>query len=86
MIIGVIDHFVNKDGRYCYIVFRLYKIINKHIGKNIAGILINLFRDYKIAGNIRYFMADNAELNNTCINAILYILYLNILIKLRKEY
>jgi len=30
-------------------------------------------------------MADNAELNNTYINVILYTLYLNILIKLRKK-
>jgi len=83
-IIGVVGHFVNKDGRRCHVVLGLYKIIGKYTSKNMAGVLIDLFRDYRIAGNIRYFIADNAELNNTCIKAILYALYLNILVKLRK--
>ena len=50
----------------------------------MAGVLIDLFRDYRIAGNIGYFIADNAELNNIYINAILYILYLNMSVKLCK--
>jgi hypothetical protein len=50
----------------------------------MAGVLINLFRNYRITGNIGYFIADNAELNNICINAVLYALYLNILAKLYK--
>ena len=83
-IIRVVGHFVNKDGRHYYVILRLCKIIGKHTGKNIAGVLIDLFRDYRIAGNIRYFIANNTELNNTCINAILYTLYLNILAKLYK--
>jgi hypothetical protein len=50
----------------------------------MAGVLIDLFRDYGIAGNIGYFMADNAESNNICIDAVLRALYPNILAKLRK--
>ena len=52
----------------------------------MAGVLIDLFRDYRISGNIRYFIANNTELNDTYINAILRALYLNILAKLRKGY
>jgi hypothetical protein len=85
-IIGVMGYFINKDGRRHHIVFRLYKIISKHTSKNMAGVLINLFRDYKITGNIRYFIANNTELNNIYINAILYTLYPNISAKLHKEY
>ena len=77
-------HFVNKDGRRRYVVLRLHKIINKHTDENIAGVLIDLFHAYRIAGNIRYFIANNAELNNIYINAILYTLYLNISVKLYK--
>jgi len=50
----------------------------------MAGVLIDLFRDYRIVGNIRYFIADNTELNDIYIDPILYILYLNISAKLRK--
>ena len=77
-------HFVNKDGRHRYVVFKFREIISEHTNKNMAGVFINLFRDYRIVGNIRYFIANNAELNNMCINAVLYILYSNILIKLYK--
>ena len=50
----------------------------------MAGVLIDLFRDYRIVGNIRYFIANNMELNNTYINVVLCALYLNILAKLYK--
>jgi len=77
-------HFINKDGKRRHVIFRLCKIINKYTNKNMAGVFIDLFHGYKIAGNIRYFIADNAELNNTYIDEIFYTLYLNILIKLCK--
>ena len=85
-IIRVIGHFINKNGRHCYIIFRLYKIISKYISKNIVGILINLFHNYKITGNIGYFITNNTKLNNIYINIILYILYLNISVKLYKRH
>ena len=77
-------HFVNKDGRRRHVVLGLREIIGEYTGENMAGVLIDLFRDYGIAGNIGYFMADNAELNDTCIDAILRVLYLNMSAKLRK--
>ncbi len=77
-------HFINKDGRRCHIVLRLCEIISEHTSENMAGILIDLFHDYGIAGNIGYFIANNIELNNMYINTILYTLYLNISAKLHK--
>jgi hypothetical protein len=85
-IIGVMGHFISEEGKHYYIVLRLRKIISKYTSKNIVGVLIDLFRDYRIIGNIRYFMADNTDLNDMCINAILYTLYLNILVNIRKGY
>ena len=73
-----------KDGRRQQAVLRLCEIISKYTGKNIAGVLINLFRNYRIIGNIRYFIANNTELNDICINVVLRTLYLNILAKLYK--
>ena len=85
IITSVINYFISKEGKRRYIVFGLYKIVNKHTSKNIAGVFIDLFCDYGIISNIRYFIADNTELNNIYLNAILYILYLNILVKIYKE-
>ena len=50
----------------------------------MAAVLLNIFKDYKIRSNIGYFIADNTELNNICINAILRALYLGISMKKRK--
>jgi len=37
----------------------------------MAAVLIALFKDYRITGNLEYFMADNIDVNNTYINAVL---------------
>ena len=50
----------------------------------MVGVFIDLFYNYGIVGNIGYFIANNAELNNMYIDAVLYILYLNMSVKLRK--
>ena len=50
------------------------------------GVLIDLFYSYKIVNNIKYFIANNIELNNIYINAVFCILYLNILVKLYKRH
>ena len=82
-IIRVVGHFINKDGKYYHIVLRLHEIIDC-TSKNMAGVLIDLFYDYRIANNIRYFIANNAESNDTYIDAVLCILYPNISTKLHK--
>ena len=50
----------------------------------MAAVLITLFKDYRIIGNLGYFIANNIDTNNTCINAILQALYLNISAKNKK--
>ena len=42
----------------------------------MAGVLIDLFCDYKIASNIKYFMANNVELNNIYILMQFFIYYI----------
>jgi len=59
-------------------------VYSKYTSKNIAAVLIALFKDYRIIGNLGYFIADNADANNTYINAILWALYLKMLVKSRK--
>ena len=70
-VLSVIVHFISKTSKCYYIVLGLYKVISKHSSKNIVAVLLKIFKDYRINGNIGYFIADNAKLNNTCIKAIL---------------
>ena len=37
----------------------------------MAAVLLKVFKDYKISNNIRYFIANNIDLNNTYIDIIL---------------
>jgi len=37
----------------------------------MAAILLKLIKEYKFKGNIGYFIGNNIELNNTCVNAVL---------------
>ena len=77
-------YFINKDSRRRHIILRLHEITGKYTSKNMVGVLIDLFCDYRIIGNIGYFITNNAESNNIYINAVLCTLYLNILAKLYK--
>jgi len=65
-------------------VLGFYEVIGKHNNENIAAVLFNIFKDYKIHSNIRYFMADNTELNDIYIDVILWVFYLGMLIKNRR--
>lgn len=70
-VLGIVAHFINKDGRRRHVVLGLREVHGEHTGENMAAVLIALFKDYRIAGNLGYFMADNADVNNTCIDAVL---------------
>jgi hypothetical protein len=65
-------------------VLGLREVIGEHSGENQAAVLITLFNEYRIKGNIGWFMADNAESNDVCINKVLQALYPNISAKQRK--
>ena len=70
-ILGVIAHFINKQGKRRNVILKLCEVIGEHTSKNIAAVLLKVFKDYKISNNIGYFIANNADLNDTYINAIL---------------
>ena len=62
-------------------VLGLCKVYSKYTSKNMATVLITLFKDYRIISNLGYFIADDIDINNIYINNIIYALYQNILIK-----
>ena len=64
-------YFISKTGKRRYIVLGLCKVISKYSGENIVAVLLKIFKNYRISSNIRYFIANNAKLNNTYIKVIL---------------
>ncbi len=71
MILGVIAYFVDKQGRRRNVVLGLCEVISEHTSENMAAVLLKVFKDYKISSNIRYFMANNIDSNNTYVDIIL---------------
>jgi hypothetical protein len=70
-VFGIIAYFISKTGKRHYIVLGLYKVVGEYSSENIIAMLLKIFKDYRINNNIGYFIADNAELNNIYIEAIL---------------
>jgi len=74
-ILGVVAHFIDKNGKRRTAVLGLRELEGEHSGENMADVLLQIFKDYNISGRIGYFMADNASSNDTCIDAVLQALY-----------
>ncbi|KAJ6785140.1 hypothetical protein PWT90_08160 [Aphanocladium album] len=84
-VLGVVAHFIDKNGQRRAAVLGLRELMGEHSGENMAEVLLQIFKDYKISGRIGYFMADNATSNDTCIHAVLRGLYPNMSEKQRKR-
>lgn len=69
-VLGVVAHFIDKNGQRRAAVLGLRELMGEHSGENMAEVLLQIFKDYKIGGRIGYFMADNATSNDTRIHAV----------------
>ncbi|KAJ2981446.1 hypothetical protein NQ176_g2017 [Zarea fungicola] len=49
----------------------LCELMGEHPAENMAEILQQIFKNYKIGGQIGYFTADNATLNDLYVHAVL---------------
>ena len=70
-ILGIVAHFIDKDGKRRNTVLALRELEGEHSGENMADVLLQVIGDYKITGQIGYFMCDNASTNDTCVDAVL---------------
>jgi hypothetical protein len=63
-ILSIITHYTSKSGQLKHSVLALQELDGKHSGHNIAGCVIQVINDYKIASKVGYFMINNANNNN----------------------
>ena len=42
-ILGVVAHFIDKEGKRCSAVLGLREVIGEHSGENIAEVLLQIF-------------------------------------------
>jgi hypothetical protein len=74
-ILGVVAHFIDRSGKRRTAILALRQLEGAHSGENMAGILLQIFNEYGIRNQIGYFMADNHEANDTCVDYVLQELY-----------
>jgi hypothetical protein len=67
---GIVVHFVDSHGKLCTYLLSLPEVLGNHTGVNISDTVATILRDYGIADRIGYFVLDNADNNDTAIEAL----------------
>jgi hypothetical protein len=64
---AVIAHYVDKFFQNVTRFIVLRNLRGNHFGENIATLLIEIIRDFEIENLLGYFVIDNVESNDMCI-------------------
>ena len=84
---AIITHYIDfNDARKTNLI-ALRNLDGEYIRENIAALLLNVFREYKIGNRIDFFILNNASANDICVDLILRRLYpkMNAKQRLRKR-
>lgn len=74
-IMAIVAHYIDSSGARKANLIALRSLDGEHTGENMAALLLNVFREYKIGGRIGFFILDNASANDTCVDLVLRRLY-----------
>jgi hypothetical protein len=69
-ILGMIAHYTSESGQLEHSVLALRELNSKHSGHNIAGCVMQVINDYGVASKVGYFIIDNANNNDTMMEAL----------------
>jgi len=72
---AIVAHYIDSSGARKTNLIALRSLEGEHTGENMAALLLNVFREYKIGGRIGFFVLDNASANDTCVDLVLRRLY-----------
>lgn len=68
--IGVVGHFVDSQGKKRDVLLGLPRLVGPHSGENMASYIKGVIDQYEIGSKLGYFMLDNAESNDTCLETL----------------
>ena len=68
---GVVSHYLARDYRVRTQLIALRRLTGSHSGENMAQCLIQVLQEYEIEDRLGYFVLDNAESNDICIDTVL---------------
>ncbi|KAM3505831.1 hypothetical protein MY10362_002714 [Beauveria mimosiformis] len=67
-LLGLTVHFLDDEGKFRTFLLGLPRIEGRHSGENLADRVSEIIHEYNIEGRIGYFVTDNAESNDTCLD------------------
>ncbi|KJZ68471.1 hypothetical protein HIM_12135 [Hirsutella minnesotensis 3608] len=68
--VGVVGHFVDGHGKKRDVLLGLPRLVGPHSGENIGPHIKKVIDRHELGSKLGYFMLDNAESNDTCIQTL----------------
>ncbi|KAH7468076.1 putative oxidoreductase [Fusarium oxysporum f. sp. matthiolae] len=68
--IGIVGHFVDSEGEKRDVLLGLPRLVGPHSGENMASYVKEVINQYEMGSKLGYFMLDNAESNDTCLETL----------------
>ncbi|KJZ69950.1 hypothetical protein HIM_10658 [Hirsutella minnesotensis 3608] len=69
-LIGNTVHFLDEEGKYRTFLLGLPQVEGRHSGENLADRISEILHEYGLKGRVGYFVTDNAESNDTCLEEL----------------
>jgi hypothetical protein len=63
--LGVAAHFLGEEYELEHLLIGFREVEGRHIGENIAEVLLRLIEEYELEDDLGCFIADNASNNDT---------------------
>jgi hypothetical protein len=70
-IIGVVAHYLDKTWTIKTRLIAVRRLYGSHAGENMSRLLMSVIQEFEISGRLGYFMTDNAESNDVCLESVL---------------
>lgn len=68
---AIVAHFINETHINHTLIIGLRQVLGQHSKANQADILLQVICDYNITDKLGYFVLDNIESNNVCVDLLL---------------
>jgi hypothetical protein len=67
-LLGLTVHFLDDEGKFRTFLLGLPQIEGRHTGDNLADRVSEIIHEYNFENRIGYFVTDNADNNDTCLD------------------
>ncbi|KAM4067529.1 transposase [Hirsutella rhossiliensis] len=69
-LLGLTVHFLDDEGKFRTFLLGLPRIEGRHSGENLSDRVSEIIHEYGFEDRVGYFVTDNAESNDTCLDRL----------------